>query len=66
MPARVNKRVNVNDALIFYHNHVGVQIEGLKFVKVDNHALIRHKFVEESDKGSLKGLLTHVYQGTVP
>jgi hypothetical protein len=66
MPVGVNKRVYVNDALIFDYHHVGVQIEGLEFVKADSNALIRLKFIEESDTGSLKGLLTDVHYGTVP
>jgi hypothetical protein len=64
VPVRVNKRVNVNDALVFDHNYVGVQIEGLEFFKNDIHALIQLQF-KESDIGSRKGLLTHVQQGAV-
>jgi hypothetical protein len=66
VPVGVNKRVYINDALIFDHHHVGVQIEGLEFFKADSNALIRLKFIEESDIGSLKCLLTHVYHGTIP
>ena len=40
VPFGLDKRVNVNDALVFNHHHVGVQIEGLVFVKDDDTALI--------------------------
>jgi hypothetical protein len=61
----VEKRVNINNALVFDYNHIGVQIEGLELVKDDDRALIQHQFVKESDVGSLKGLLAHVQYGAV-
>ena len=68
MPVGIDQRVNVDDALVFDHHHVGVQIEGLELVKDDNSALIllpNELLVEESDVGSLESLLTHVYYGAV-
>ena len=68
MPVGIDQRVNVDDALVFDHHHVGVQIEGLELVKDDDRALILlpdELLVKESDIGSLEGLLTHVHHGAV-
>ena len=65
MLVRLDKRVNIYDALVFDYNHVGVQIEGLKLVKDDDFSLIRLAFFEKSYVGSLKIFLAHVYHGTV-
>jgi hypothetical protein len=68
VPVGIDQRVNVDDALVFDHHHIGVQIEGLELVKDDDRALIllpNELFVEESDVGSLEGLLTHVHHGAV-
>ena len=65
MSVGIDKRVNINNAFVFDHNHIGVQIEGLELVKDDDRALIQHQFVKESDEGSLKGLLAHVQYGAV-
>jgi hypothetical protein len=66
VPVRFDKRVYINSALIFNHHYVGVQIEGLVLIKDDDTSFIRLLFVEESDVGSLKGLLAHVHHGAVP
>jgi hypothetical protein len=65
VPIGPDKRVYVNDALVFYNHHIRVQIEGLVLVKDDDHALNRLIFVEEIDVGSLKDLLAHIYYGQV-
>ena len=66
MSVGVEKRVNVNYALVFDYNHIGVQIDGLELVKDDDHAsLLQLSFVQESDERSLKDLLAHVQYGAV-
>jgi hypothetical protein len=68
VPVGLDQRVNVDDALVFDHYYIGVQIEGLKLVKDDDRALIFLTYellIEESDVGSLKSLLAHVHHGAV-
>ena len=68
MPVGVDQRVKVDYALVFDHHHVGVQIEGLVFVKDDDRPLVflpNELLVEESDVGSLESLLAHIHNGAV-
>lgn len=66
VPLGVDKRVNVNDALIFHYHHEGVQIQDLKPAKDDDIALILLCSVYESDIGPLKSLFAHIHHSKVP
>jgi hypothetical protein len=61
----LDKRVNVNYALVFDYKHIRVQIEALELVKDNDHVFIQQCFVNVSDEGSLKSLLAHVQYGAV-